>query len=146
MMDEFVDISFQREALDTAAAVARVTRPDAGGIALFLGTTRAQSGPVDKGAEETGPLVALEYQAYEEMAQKQIRKLAGEARVRWPVCRMVVWHRIGEVRVGEPSVIVAVSCPHRGEAFAACEYMIDELKKIAPIWKREIYEQGTRWQ
>jgi molybdopterin synthase catalytic subunit len=148
MTQDQVDISLQRGPLDAAAAVARVTCPEAGGIALFLGTTRAQDGPATEagGGGDAGRLVALEYQAYEEMAQTQIRKLAGAAAARWPVRRIVVWHRVGEVRVGEPSVIVAVSCPHRGEAFDACEYLIDELKKIAPIWKREIYERGARWQ
>ena len=146
-MEGAFDICLQREPLDTAAAVARVTCAEAGGIALFLGTTRAQEGPAEAlGGGDLGRLVALDYQAYEEMAQTQIRKLAADAAARWPVCRMVVWHRVGEVKVGEASVIVAVSCPHRGEAFDACEFLIDELKKIAPIWKREIYERGARWQ
>jgi len=148
MPEDRIDISLQREALDTAAAVGRVTCPEAGGIALFLGITRAQSGPAKGGAagEEVGRLVALDYEAYEEMAQAQMRKMAADAGARWPVCRVVIWHRIGEVKVGEPSVIVAVSCPHRGEAFEACEFLIDELKKMAPIWKREMYERGARWQ
>jgi molybdopterin synthase catalytic subunit len=143
---EEVDICLQREPLDVSAAVARVTCAPAGGISVFLGTTRAQDGPSEAGAPPTGPLVALDYQAYEEMALKQIGKLAATARSRWPVSRLVVWHRVGEVRVGEPSVIVAVSAPHRGEAFDACEYLIDELKKIAPIWKKEVYERAEKWQ
>jgi len=148
MPQDPVDICLQRAPLDTAAAVARVTCPEAGGIALFLGITRAQNGPPspDAGSADPGPLLALDYQAYVEMAHTQIRRLAAVAVARWPIWRIVVWHRLGEVKVGEPSVIIAVSCPHRGEAFDACEFLIDELKKIAPIWKREIYEHGSRWQ
>jgi len=148
MTQDPVDISLQRAPLDSAAAVARVTCPEAGGIALFLGTTRAQNAPAKKAPAggDPGPLLALEYHAYEEMAQTQMRKLAGSAAARWPVIRIVIWHRLGEVKVGQPSVIVAVSCPHRGEAFDACEFLIDELKKTAPIWKREIYERATQWQ
>jgi len=142
-MEERVDIALQREPLDTNAAVARVTVAEAGGIALFLGTTRAQRAETGKG---DGDLVALEYHAYEEMAHKQIAKLASEAVKRWPVCQLVVWHRLGEVKVGEPSVVIAVSTPHRGDAFDACEFLIDELKKIAPIWKKELYQRGDRWQ
>lgn len=145
MIEEVVDISLQREALDAGAAVARVTCAAAGGIALFLGTTRAEAAAAG-GAGGSGELVALDYQAYEEMAEKQLRKLAEEAQRRWPICRLVVWHRVGEVRVGEASVIVAVSTAHRGEAFDACEFLIDELKKMAPIWKKEVFERGARWQ
>ena len=148
MTQDPVDICLQREPLDPAAAVARVTCPEAGGIALFLGTTRAEKGDPSPaaGSANPGQLVALEYQAYVEMAQTQIRRLAAVAVARWPIWRIVVWHRIGEVKIAEPSVIIAVSCPHRGEAFDACEFLIDELKKIAPIWKREIYEHDSRWQ
>ena len=144
--DESPDIRLQREPLDPAAAVSRVTRPEAGGIAVFLGITRAQ--PADPGStkDSLGSLLALDYQAYEEMAQKEIRRLAVEAAARWPICRLVVWHRLGEVKVGEPSVIIAVSCPHRAEAFDACEFLIDELKKTVPIWKREIFQNGMRWR
>jgi molybdopterin synthase catalytic subunit len=145
MTDESVDIFFQREPLNTAAAVARVSCPEGGGICLFLGVTRADHAAAGAGGDALGPLLALDYQAYVEMAQKEIRKLAAEAAARWPVCRLVVWHRLGEVPVGEPSVIVAVSCPHRAEAFDACEFLIDELKRIAPIWKREIRQRGSRW-
>ncbi len=143
--DESIDISLQREPLDTAAAVARVTRPEAGGIALFLGVTRAESAAPGPGRDPLGPLLALDYQGYDEMALRHIRRLASDAAARWPISRLVVWHRLGEVKVGDPSVIIAVSCPHRAEAFDACKFLIDELKKCAPIWKREIRQHGTRW-
>ncbi|HVT82993.1 MAG TPA: molybdenum cofactor biosynthesis protein MoaE [Phycisphaerae bacterium] len=143
--EEHVDICLTREPLDVAAAVVRVTCAEAGGIAVFLGTTRAE--PAGKpGGEGRGALVSLDYHAYEEMAISQLRKLAARAFERWPVARAAIWHRIGDVRVGESSVVIAVSCPHRGEAFDACEFLIDELKKIVPIWKREVYESTSRWQ
>ena len=145
MMDDAVDICLTRQPLDSAAAVARVTCPEAGGVALFLGTTRAEASPEKEGAI-SGALVSLDYHAYDEMAVRQIRQLAAAAGERWPVQRVVVWHRIGEVHVGEPSVIIAVSCPHRGEAFAACQYLIDALKKSVPIWKQEVYQRAARWQ
>jgi molybdopterin synthase catalytic subunit len=145
MTDESVDICLTREPLDVAAAVARVTCREAGGIAVFLGTTRAEVA----GAEAVtggGVLLALDYHAYEEMAVGQLKKLTALAFGRWPIARAALWHRLGEVGVGEASVVIAVSCPHRGEAFDACEFLIDELKKSAPIWKREVYESGSRWQ
>ena len=146
MSDVMVDVRLMREPLDSAAAVAWVSCPEAGGIALFLGTTRAENAPAQTGPEKVGPLMALDYHAYDEMAVSQIQKLVAEAQTRWPICRVAIWHRLGEVRVGEPSVAIAVSTPHRGEAFDACEFLIDELKKLVPIWKKEIYEGATRWQ
>ena len=134
------DIRICSEALDVAAAVRQVTCPEAGGIDLFLGTTRAEE------HAEFGALVALEYEAYEAMAVSEIRRLVAGARGRWPVIHCVVWHRIGRVAVGEASVIVAVGAPHRSEAFEACRFLIDELKKIAPIWKKEVYATGAQWQ
>lgn len=142
MLDDALDICLTREPLDSAAAIARVTCPEAGGIALFLGTTRAQNAPPEK----EGALVSLEYHAYEEMANRQIRQLGATAAARWPVSHMVIWHRLGEVAVGEASVVIAVSCPHRGDAFDACEFLIDELKKSVPIWKREVFQHGSHWQ
>ena len=125
--------------LDPAAAIAFVTDPAAGGIDLFLGITRAATDPAQ------GELVALDYDAYPEMAHAQIRTLVAEARARWPICKCAVLHRTGRVALGQASVIIAVSCPHRGAAFDACRYLIDALKAIAPIWKNDIYAGGTRW-
>jgi molybdopterin synthase catalytic subunit len=133
------DIALTRATLDIAAATARVTCAEAGGIALFLGTTRAETGPA-------GELVALEYHAYDAMALKELHKLVEQARSRWPIAKAVVWHRLGSVGLAEPSVLVAVSCPHREAAFEGCAWLMDELKRLAPIWKKEIYREGTRWQ
>jgi molybdopterin synthase catalytic subunit len=112
----------------------------AGGIDIFLGTTRADIHP------EHGRLEALDYAAYPEMALKQLRELVTKARAQWPICKVAVMHRTGRVPVGQPSVIIAVSSPHRSQAFSACRYLIDELKKSVPIWKKDIYSHGQQWQ
>jgi len=143
-MQDQTSIQLTREPLNPAAAIEWVTCPQAGGINLFLGTTRAQAGPAQQSS--AGELVALDYHAYEEMAVKEIARIVGLARTRWPMEKVAVWHRLGEVKVTQASVAIAVSSPHRGESFAACQYIIDELKKSVPIWKREIFANVDRWQ
>jgi molybdopterin synthase catalytic subunit len=126
--------------LDVAAATTAVLHPRAGGVDVFLGTTRAERR--SDGVE----LVALDYEAYTEMAVEQIHAIARDARTRWPVERLAMLHRTGVVGLAEPSVIVAASCPHRGEAFEATRFLIDELKRVAAIWKREVWADGeTSW-
>ncbi len=121
-------------------AIAFVTSPDAGGIDIFLGTTRSET------AADGKQLAALDYQAYEQMASEMLQKLAADARKRWPISKLAILHRTGRVAVGEPSVVIAVSTPHRAESFAACQWLIDELKKDVTIWKKEIWRDGTtRW-
>ena len=126
--------------LDAAAAVAYGARPDAGGIALFLGTTRRESHP------QCGELLHLEYHAYPEMAEKEMGRLVALAAAQWPLLAAALHHRVGEVKVGEASVAIAVATGHRADAFAACRYLIDELKKSVPIWKKEQYERSAKWQ
>jgi molybdopterin synthase catalytic subunit len=135
-----IDIRLTNYPLDVQAAVEAVTSPDAGAIDLFLGTTRAEKHP------EHGDLLALEYHAYPEMALAEMRKLATRASAHWPIQRVALWHRTGAVPVGAPSVIIAVSCPHRAEAFAACQFLMDELKKSVPLWKKELYKGQAQWQ
>jgi molybdopterin synthase catalytic subunit len=135
-----ISIQLSRDPLDANAALRAVNSSDAGGIDIFVGTTRAENHP------EHGTLLRLDYDAYPEMALAQMQKLVDRARQHWPVSRVALWHRTGPVPVGEASVIIAVSCPHRSDAFEACRFLIDELKKEIPIWKKEVYEQRTRWQ
>lgn len=123
--------------LDVAAAVAEVCHPESGGIAVFLGTTRAEIAPDGR------QLIALDYEAYVEMATAQLHDLAERARARWPVTRVVLLHRTGLVPLGEPSVLIAVATPHRAEAFDACRWLIDTLKAEAAIWKKEIWSDGS---
>jgi molybdopterin synthase catalytic subunit len=126
--------------LDVGAAIASVSDPAAGGIAVFLGTTRAEA------HSDGRALVALDYEAYPEMAGAQLRDLGERARSRWPVLRLAILHRTGPVAVGEPSVLIAVATPHRAEAFEVCRWLIDTLKAEATIWKQEVWSDGhTSW-
>jgi len=130
-------IELPHYALRIDPAIEFVTDPAAGGIATFTGITRAED-------SATGhALAALDYQAYDEMALKQLHELANNARQRWPVLRLAILHRIGRVHISEPSVIIAVSCPHRAPSFDACRWLIDSIKKDVAIWKKEVWADGT---
>ena len=121
-----------------AASAADALRDGAaGGVAVFLGCTRAERNA--DGRE----LVALDYEAYTDMAIKQMRDLAAAARQKWPIVKLVMLHRSGRVGLGEPSVLIAVSTPHRSEAFDACRWLIDALKKDVAIWKKEVWADGS---
>jgi molybdopterin synthase catalytic subunit/molybdopterin converting factor small subunit len=111
------------------AAVGEVAA-DVGGVAIFWGVVRD--------VEEGKPVRALEYTAYREMAERQFRKLLAAAREKWPVKRIRIIHRLGVIPVGEPSLLVRVEAAHRGEAFAAAQFIIDELKQKVPIWKKAV--------
>ena len=130
-------ITLSPDPLSTDAAVAFVADAAAGGIAVFLGTTRAETVPDGRA------LVALDYDAYAEMAVARLHQLVATARGRWPVTRAAILHRLGRVAVGEPSVVIAVSTPHRADAFDACRFLIDQLKVDVPIWKQERWADGT---
>jgi molybdopterin synthase catalytic subunit len=125
------------EPLPTAEAVNFVHDTTAGGIDVFLGTTRAEANPTG------GELQALDYEAYPEMALQQLGALAMRARERWPVIKLALLHRTGRVSLGQPSVLIAVSTPHRAESFEACRFLIDELKRDVAIWKKEVRADGA---
>jgi molybdopterin synthase catalytic subunit len=114
-----------------------VTDPSAGAIATFIGTTRNNN--------DGRRVIALDYDAYPEMAEKELRRIGDEATSQWPLCRMAIAHRIGPVKITQASVMIAVSSPHRDAAFAACRFAIEEIKKTVPIWKKELYEGGELW-
>jgi len=135
MSDDWIELD--ASPLDAARAVTFVSDPRAGGIDVFLGTTRQERNA--KGEA----LVALDYEAYAEMAVKQLAQLASKARDRWPIVRLAVLHRTGRVAPAEPSVVIAVSTPHRADAFDACRWLIDSLKKDVAIWKKEVWADGT---
>jgi molybdopterin synthase catalytic subunit len=130
-------IGLVEEPVRLGTALAEVSDPRAGGIAVFLGTTRGERDPAGR------ELVALDYEAYTDMAEAQLRDLALRARARWPILGLVVLHSTGRVLVGKPSVLIAVSTPHRAEAFEACRWLIDTLKAEAAIWKKEIWSDGS---
>jgi molybdopterin synthase catalytic subunit len=108
-----------------------------GGIVAFIGAVRDLS--------EGKAVEFLEYEAYEPMALAKIHQVVEEAESRWPVKSMAIQHRLGRLEVGDDAVVIAVSCPHRAEAFDACRYAIDRLKEIVPIWKKEHGEGGEVW-
>ena len=130
-------IELTAESLDAASVVTFVTAPEAGGIAVFLGTTRSEKSPTGQA------LAALDYDAYAEMARKQMQELSSRARQKWPIEKLAILHRTGRVNVGEPSVIIGVSTGHRGEAFDACRWIIDTLKAEVAIWKKEVWTDGS---
>jgi molybdopterin synthase catalytic subunit len=128
-------IHLTRDTIDHAALTEQVRRPDCGAVVTFLGTVRDLTG--DK------VTAALDYEAYPGMAVNKMAEIEAETRERWPVGEMVMVHRLGHLGVGEISVAVAVSCPHRAQAFDACRYAIDRLKELVPIWKKENWADGT---
>jgi len=125
------------EPLDLAAVVAEVETPDAGAVATFVGTVRRRS--------RDREVLRLEYEAFEEMAEPMLRELASALTAKHGLCRVAIHHRIGRVEIGEPSVAIAVSAPHRAAALEACREAIDTLKETIPLWKKEFYADGEEW-
>jgi len=118
-----------------AASLLLEARPSDGGICLFVGVVRNNN----EGRQAT----AIEYEAYAEMAEAEIERLLSSLRERWPQARVKIVHRLGHLEIGEASVAVVATAPHRPDAFAACRQAIDRLKATVPIWKREFYADGT---
>jgi len=123
--------------VNLTAVVVEVVDEQAGAIATFLGTVRAQSRGRD--------VIALEYEAYEEMAEEVMAEIADELTTRYALCKVAISHRLGRVEVGETSVAIAVSAPHRQDALAACADAIEALKSRVPLWKKELYVGGEEW-
>jgi molybdopterin synthase catalytic subunit len=128
-------VELTEKAIDTSAVLAQVASPQAGAVVLFLGTTRQFTGE-----RETS---SLDYECYPEMAQRKLAELEAEARRRWPIVECAIVHRLGHLELGEASVAVAVSTPHRRDAFEAGQWLIDTLKEVVPIWKKENWADGT---
>ncbi len=124
-----------REPIRTEELLRRVQSPQAGAVVLFLGTVRQFT----QGRET----VALDYEAYAAMAQRKMAQLEAQARAKWPLIGCAMQHRLGHLELGEVSVAVAVSAPHRHQAFEAARWLIDTLKKEVPIWKKEHWADGT---
>ena len=124
--------------LDVGAIEVSLRDPLAGGVCVFVGTTRRVTG--------TEVTEELRYEAFSEMALAEMGRIALEAKERWPVLRSALHHRTGTVAVEEASVAVGVSTPHRAEAFEACRFLIDRLKEVVPVWKKEVFADGrTEW-
>jgi molybdopterin synthase catalytic subunit len=130
-------IKIVRGPIDLDEVLDSVKSPKAGAIDVFIGTTRNHS----DGRE----VLFLEYEAYEPMAVKLMEAIGAEARRRWAIDRFAIVHRVGRVEVGDASVVIAVSAAHRRQAFEACRYVIDALKRDIPIWKKEAFSDGEVW-
>jgi molybdopterin synthase catalytic subunit len=125
------------EPIDPAAVIREVSDPRAGGIATFIGTTRVES----RGRS----VHYLDYEAYGGMAEQVMAEIAEALKGRYDLCEIAIAHRTGRVDIGELSVVIAVSAPHRADALAACKDAIDTLKQTVPLWKKEVYEGGEEW-
>jgi molybdopterin synthase catalytic subunit len=128
-------IQLTQEPIDHFTVTEQVRRADCGAVVTFLGTVRDLT--------QGRVTVALDYEAYPGMAEKKLAEIEQEIRQRWPIGDIVLIHRLGRLEVKDISVAVAVSCPHRAQAFEACRYAIDRLKEIVPIWKKENWADGT---
>jgi len=131
------DFRLSEEPLSVEAAIAEVARDEAGAVATFVGTTRNRS--------RDREVLHLEYEAYAGMAERVMSDLGAELARRYDLCAVAIHHRVGRVGIGERSVVIAVSAPHRQDALAACTEAIDTLKQTVPLWKKEIYVGGEEW-
>jgi len=123
--------------LEVARAVDEVASDDAGAVATFVGAVRRRSRDRD--------VLHLEYEAFEEMAEPLLARLAADLTARHGLSKVAIHHRVGRVEIGEPSVVIAVSAPHRAAALDACREAIDTLKETIPLWKKEVYVGGEEW-
>lgn len=124
-------------ALDEQEVAARVEGPDAGGVVSFVGRVRNHA--------RGHSIEHLEYEAYPEMAEREMEKIVDEAARKWPGTRVAIAHRVGHLEIGDAAVVVVAASAHRGEAFEACRFAIDTLKVTVPIWKREVATGGAYW-
>ena len=130
-------VALTREPIDAGRLSATLIAPDCGAVVTFTGTVRDHH----QGRRVKG----LSYDAYEAMALPLLEEIAAGARDRFSLSRLVVIHRLGDMAVGEASVLIGVASPHREEGFAACRFLIDTIKAQVPIWKKEFYEDGSAW-
>jgi len=130
-------IAITEEPINTQAVIAAVQADGAGAINVFIGTVRNQT--------QAKPVTKLDFEAYDSMAVKKMQEIANQAAERWPIQKVAIVHRKGSLQIGEAAVVIAVSTPHRKASFEACEFIIDTLKQVVPIWKKEIFEDGAVW-
>jgi len=130
-------IRITADPLEPQPFIEHVRRDESGAVALFLGVVRNNN---------LGRRVLhLEYDAYTDMAEKKLRQVAEEVTARWPITDIAIAHRTGRVEIGETSLLVIVSSPHRHEAFEACQQAVNRIKEVVPIWKKEVWEGGESW-
>ncbi len=131
------------EAIDVAAVRAAVSDPRFGAVLVFEGVGREDFAGPDGVRRRVRHLA---YEAYAEMAVPVLAQIGEEMQARWPGCKVAIVHRTGVVAIGEPSVVIAVGTPHRAEVYEASRYAIEALKERVPVWKKEIYEDGSAWK
>src|SRR2546427_2086409 len=124
-----------REPISVDALIAQAATPECGGTCLFLGTVR--NGPAESG------VAAIEYTAYDDMAEAELQRIVADARERWPGARIALRHRLRRGAVGEPSIAIVAAAPHRAQAFEACRYVIEEVKRRLPVWKKGLRADGS---
>ncbi len=130
-------ITISDKPLNVQAVIDAVQTEQAGAINVFIGTVRNQTSQKS--------VIGLEYEAFEAMAIKKMEEIAEQAKAKFPVLKVAIAHRVGKLKLGEIAVVIAVATPHRAESFAACKFIIDTLKEVVPIWKKEIFEDGDVW-
>jgi molybdopterin synthase catalytic subunit len=130
-------VEIVRETIDVNRVLRSVHDNAAGGTAVFIGTARDHS--------DGKNVLAMEYEAYPSMAEKMMHAIVDEVLAQWRICKISIVHRIGRLEIGETSVVIAVSSEHRKEAFEACRYAIDTLKKTVPLWKKEVFKGSEVW-
>lgn len=125
------------EVLAAEPLIKRVSSAASGAVAVFVGVAREFS--------EGRRVVFLQYEAYQEMAERKMGEIVAEIKQKWTVNDVAMLHRVGVLQIGETSIVIAVSAAHRRDALAACQYAIERVKEIVPIWKKEVFEDGSRW-
>ncbi len=136
-IDQISLVEIQDTPLVPGEVIKNISSPRCGAIDVFIGTVRNHT----KGKR----VIRLDFEAYDKMAIKEMKKIIQQARSQWPVEHMAMVHRTGKLQIGDIAVIIAVSTPHRSASFAACQFAIDTLKETVPIWKKEIFEDGEVW-
>ncbi len=132
-------VHLTRDPIDVGQLMGAVAGPSRGGTTAFVGSVR-------RGLDD-GPVVAIEYSAYEDMAEPEFERILSEASEQWPDARALVQHRLGRIETGEASIAVVCAAPHSAEAFAVCRYVVEQVKQRVPVWKKEISEDGDeRWR
>lgn len=134
-MDELIKITSEHLIVDEVVEL--VKTDSSGAVNVFIGTVRNNT--------QNKQVLRLEFEAYESMARKEMRKIAATVKEKWPVNKIAIHHRVGELTTAEIPVIIAVSTPHRQQGFEACQFAIDTLKLTVPIWKKEVFTDGEEW-
>lgn len=137
-----IDAHISEGALDVTAALGAGSSPECGAVAAFIGTVRQSAAVPENDAKN---VVGLEYEAHPTLARARIQEIAHEAAQKWDLKKVIAVHRSGSCALGEPTVVVVTSAPHREDALESCRWLIDTIKAGVPIWKKELYADGSSW-